>query len=390
MKMPHRPFGRTGQQVSILGFGCMRLPVLDGRHERIDVPLATKMLRYAIDHGVNYVDTAFPYHSATFGDAPGASEAFVGEVLADGYRDQVLVATKQPGWLVKSRVDMDRILAGQLRRLRTQHIDCYLLHGLDAAQFQRLEGQGALEFLDEAKAEGWIRFAGFSYHDDAAAFAPIVDAYDWDFCQIQYNYMDLEYQAGAAGLAYAADRGLAVVVMEPLKGGRLASPVPKPIQALWDEAPVKRSPVGWALRFVWDDSRVSLLLSGMSTMEQVVENVELASEGRPASLSAGELAAIGRVQEAYKARTVVDCTGCRYCMPCPQGIDIPMLFSSLNNASLFDDLAEERRGYDMDVGTGHTAPASACTQCGQCAEACPQQLDVTRELASVAKIFEQG
>jgi predicted aldo/keto reductase-like oxidoreductase len=389
MKMLHRPFGRTGQQVSILGFGCMRLPVLGGRHERINVPLATKMLHYAIEHGVNYVDTAFPYHGSS-GEEPGASEPFVGEVLAGGYREKVMIATKLPVWLVKSKKDMGSLLAGQLERLRTDRIDCYLLHGLDAAMFQRLEGLGVLEFLDAAKSDGRIRFAGFSFHDDASAFAPIVDAYDWDFCQIQYNYMDLDYQAGAAGLAHAADRGLAVVVMEPLKGGRLASSVPKPIQALWDEAPVKRSPVGWALRFVWDDSRVSLLLSGMSTMEQVVENVELASEGSPASLSAAELAVIGKVQEAYRSRTVVDCTACRYCMPCPQGINIPLVFSCLNNASLFDDLVGERISYNMDIQFGHTAPASACTQCGQCAEACPQQLDVTRELASVAEIFEQG
>jgi predicted aldo/keto reductase-like oxidoreductase len=388
--MLYRPFGRTGERVSILGFGCMRLPVVEGRHQDIDVPLATKMLHYAIDHGVNYVDTAFPYHSAVFGDTPGASEPFVGQALAGGYRDKVLVATKQPVWLVKSRKDMGEILAGQLERLRTECIDCYLLHSLNGAEFERLAGLGVLEFLDQVKADGRIRFAGFSFHDENAAFAPIVDAYDWDFCQIQYNFMDLDYQAGAAGLAYAADRGLAVVVMEPLKGGRLAGPVPPSVQTLWDSAPTSRTPAAWALRFVWDDSRVSVVLSGMSDMEQVVENVEVASEGYPASLSAAEVATIGKVQEAYKARTVVDCTGCRYCMPCPAGIDIPMLFDALNNASLFDALEGERAEYRMHVGAGHTAPASACTECGQCVEACPQQLDVTREMASVAKTFEDG
>jgi predicted aldo/keto reductase-like oxidoreductase len=387
--MLYRPFGRTGVRVSILGFGCMRLPVVGGRHQDIDIPLATKMLHYALDHGVNYVDTAFPYHSAAFNDTPGTSEAFVGEALA-GRRGKVLVATKLPGWLVKSRKDMDRILAGQLERLRTEEIDCYLLHGVDGPEFNRLAGLGALDFLDDAKARGKIRFAGFSFHDQGAAFAPIVDAYDWDLCQIQYNYMDVEYQAGAAGLAYAADRGLAVVVMEPLKGGRLAGPVPATIKTLWETAPVRRAPVEWALRFVWDDSRVSLLLSGMSAMEQVKENVELASEGQPASLSTAELAVIGKVQEAYRMRTVVDCTGCGYCMPCPQGIDIPRLFSFLNDAALFDNLAEEKRTCGIAVATGQTAPASACTECGQCVEACPQQLDVTRELAGVARTFEEN
>jgi predicted aldo/keto reductase-like oxidoreductase len=388
VRMLYRPFGRTGERVSILGFGCMRLPVIGGSYGNIDMPLATEMLRYAIDEGLNYVDTAYPYHSAAFDGTPGASEPFVGQALADGYRDKVMIATKLPVWRVNARNDMDEILDGQLERLCTDRIDCYLLHGLNAGQFKRMSELGALEFLDKAKKQGRIRFAGFSFHDDGAAFAPIVDAYDWDFCQIQYNYMDLEYQAGAAGLAYAADRGLGVVVMEPLKGGRLATQPPPSIQGVWDAAPVKRSPAGWALRFVWDDSRVSLLLSGMSTMEQVVENVALASEGKPASLSAIEVMAIGKAQEAYAARTVVDCTACRYCMPCPEGIDIPKMFSLLNDASLFGNVAEERRGYEMEVGSGHSAAASACTKCGQCAEACPQQLDVPRELAGVAKTFE--
>ncbi len=387
--MLYRPFGRTGERVSILGFGCMRLPILGGRHQDIDEPRATEMLRYALDQGVNYVDTAYPYHSAAFDGTPGASESFVGQVLAGGHRDKVLLATKLPGWLVTARKDMDRILAGQLERLRTERIDCYLLHGVDGPEFTRLAGLGALSFLDDAKAQGRVRYAGFSFHDQAAAFAPIVDAYDWDFCQIQYNYMDVEYQAGAAGLAYAADRGLGVVVMEPLKGGRLAGPVPASIQALWKAAPARRTPVGWALRFVWDDSRVNVVLSGMSTMEQVRENVALALEGRPASLSTAELAAIGRVQEAYRARTIVDCTGCGYCLPCPQGLDIPRLFSFLNDAALFDNLAEECRSYRIAVGAGQTAPASACSECGQCVEACPQQLDVTRELAGVAKTFAE-
>lgn len=213
--MLYRPLGRTGEEVSILGFGCMRLPVINGRHDRIDVPLATKMLHYAFERGVNYVDTAFPYHGASFDDTPGSSEGFLGEAL-DGYRDKILVATKLPGWLVESRADMDRLLAGQLERLRTDHIDCYLLHSLGAAMWEKLAGLGVRDFLDRDKADGRIRYAGFSYHDDPPAFAPIVDAYDWDLCQIQYNFLDVDYQAGAAGLAYAADRGLGVVVMEPL------------------------------------------------------------------------------------------------------------------------------------------------------------------------------
>jgi uncharacterized protein len=388
MTMLYRPFGRTGENVSILGFGAMRLPFLDGRRECIDVPLATEMLHYALVHGVNYVDTAFPYHGASFDDTPGSSEGFVGDVLAAGYRDRVLVATKLPHWLVESREDMDRILAGQLQRLRTDRIDCYLLHGIGAGPWEKLKSCGALDFLDEAKADGRIRYAGFSYHDVPEHFAPIVDGYDWDFCQIQYNFLDIEYQAGAAGLAHAAAKGLAVVVMEPLKGGRLAAPVPAPIQALWDDRRIARTPQDWALRFVWDDARVSLLLSGMSSMEQVVENVALASDGRPGSLTDADHRVIAAVREAYRARTAVDCTGCRYCMPCPQGIDIPLVLGKVNDASLFENLEEEKRSYSIEVTLKHTAPASECIECGQCTDACPQRLEVSEELKKAVRLFE--
>jgi len=385
--MLYRPFGKTGEQVSTLGFGCMRLPVIGDRRDNIDAALATEMLHYALDRGVNYVDTAFPYHGVSFDATPGASEAFVGEALA-GYRDKVLVATKQPGWLVNERADMDGLLAGQLERLRTDHIDCYLLHGLGASMWKKLLDLGVLEFLDKARADGRVRYAGFSFHDESAAFAPIVDAYDWDFCQIQYNFMDVDYQAGAAGLAYAADKGLAVIIMEPLKGGRLAGRVPADVQGLWDLAPVPRTPVEWALRFVWDDPRVSTLLSGMSTMEQVVENVEIAERAAARSLTAEELGLIRQAEKAYRDRTVVDCTACGYCMPCPSNIDIPFVLSCVNNASLFDDPMGEKAAYHINVDLGNTASASECSECGQCEKACPQQLSVIEELARAVKMFE--
>ncbi|MBN1320358.1 MAG: aldo/keto reductase [Thermoleophilia bacterium] len=382
-----RPLGRTGEQVSVLGFGCMRLPVIDGRRDFIDVPRATEMLYYALDQGVNYVDTAWAYHGASF-DAPGNSEVFLGDALAGGYRDKVLVATKLPPSQVKAREDMDAILAGQLERLRTDYIDCYLLHGLDANMWARMVELGALEFLDTAKADGRIRYAGFSFHDDLSVFTPIVDAYDWDFCQIQYNYMDTEFQAGAAGLAYAAERGLGIVVMEPLKGGRLSAPVPAPIQGLLDAAPDKRSATEWALRFIWDDPRVSVVLSGMSTMEQVVENVDIASRAEPGSLGPGGVTLIEQLREAFRARTPVDCTGCRYCLPCPEGITIPMVLGFVNDAALFDALEAEQGGYDIMVMLGQTAPASACVECGQCEEACPQHLEIIKEMAGASRLFD--
>jgi len=386
MNMLYRSLGRTGEKVSVLGFGCMRLPVIDGRRDHIDIPLATQMVRYAIDHGVNYFDTAYSYHGSSLTE-PGMSETFVGEVLG-GCRDKVLIATKLPHWVVESRQDMESILGGQLERLRTDRIDCYLLHGMNQESWAKLLGLGVLEFLEAAKADGRIRFAGFSYHDEPQHFAPIVDGYGWDFCQIQYNYMDTEYQAGAAGLAYAGDKNLGVVVMEPLKGGRLAGRVPEPVRALWDTSPVQRSPVEWALQFVWNDPRVTSLLSGMSTMEQVVDNVRMASKAEADSLGPEELTVIEKVRDAYRGLTVVDCTGCRYCLPCPQGIDIPSVFAALNNAALFDALELERESYNVEVMSGRSARASECVSCGQCEDACPQQLQVIEEMAKASGVLD--
>lgn len=385
--MLYRSFGRTGEDVSILGFGCMRLPILEGKRDHINVPLATRMLHYAIDNGVNYVDTAFPYHGTSF-QAPGMSETFVGEALSGGYRDRVMLATKLPPWVVETQADMDSVLAGQLERLRTDHVDCYLLHGLHEATWQKMLDVGALEFLDAALADGRIRYAGFSFHDKVPLFKKIVDSYDWTFCQMQYNYMDEQYQAGLEGLRYASDRGIGVVVMEPLKGGRLAGRVPAEIQALWDEATVKRSPSDWALRYVWNDPGVSTVLSGMGAMEQVVANVAAAEGAMPGSLTADELRLIGKVREAYRARTVVDCTACGYCLPCPSGINIPVVLGELNDASLFDDSTAEKASYQIGLELKTSTKASSCTRCGQCEEACPQNVPVADKLEDAVRLFE--
>lgn len=385
--MLYRPFGKTGEHVSILGFGAMRMPVIDHRHDQVDIPLATKMIRYAIDNGVNYVDTAYAYHGSSV-TQPGTSESVVGRALQGGYRDKTLVATKLVGWSVESRADMDTVLARQLANLRTDHIDCYLLHGIGAEGWERFLRLGVLEFLDVAKADGRIRFAGFSFHDEPSAFQPIVDGYDWDFCQIQYNYMDVDYQAGREGLRYAARRGLGVVVMEPVKGGRLAGRVPDEVQSIWDSAAVRRSPAEWALRFVWDDPDVSLLLSGMSTMEQVVENVRIAGEADAKSLNETESALIDKVRRVYEQRTVVPCTACRYCMPCPEGIDIPMVLAFLNDASLYDNAAGEKVHYHINKELGGTASVSVCTKCGQCVDACPQQIQVPDFMEECTRLFE--
>jgi uncharacterized protein len=380
--MLYRELGGTGEKVSILGFGAMRLPILDGRPDDVDVPLATQMLHYAIDAGVNYLDTAYPYHGVAE-DRPGASEGFLGAALAGGYREKLLLATKMPHWLINTREDMDRHLAGQLERLKTDRLDCYLVHGVHAGVVEKLMGLGLVDFLDAARADGRIRFAGFSYHGEPDEFAPTVEAYDWDLCQIQYNYMDIDFQAGEAGLRYAAGKGLGVVVMEPLKGGRLAGQVPAEVRAIWDSAPVHRTAAEWGLRFVWNDPGVSLLLSGMSTMEQIVGNIEATERGTAGSLTAEDMRRIGEARRIFREQIAIDCTGCRYCMPCPSGVDIPGVFTRLNAASLYHNMALEKHDYQLFVHE----KASACSQCGECEEKCPQGLAIRDGLAEAVNVF---
>ena len=285
--MLYRKLGKTGEKVSILGFGCMRFPTLDGSHDKIDEPLATEMLHHAIDHGVNYIDTAYPYHAASPTEG-GMSEIFVGNALKNGYREKVNLATKLPIWLVQSREDMDRYLNEQLQRLQTNHIDFYLLHGINQRFWEILKEFDVFEFLDSAIEDGRIKYAGFSFHDEFKVFREVVNSYNWSFCQIQYNYMDEDFQAGKTGLKYADDKGIGTIIMEPLRGGCLTKNIPDDIQAIWNEAEVKRSPAEWALRFLWDKPEVDVVLSGMSNMEQVRENLEISKEGYPDTLTKSE------------------------------------------------------------------------------------------------------
>ncbi|HEX7715494.1 MAG TPA: aldo/keto reductase, partial [Bacillota bacterium] len=266
--MQYRPFGKSGFQVSALGFGAMRLPLEGGK---IDEAQATRMVRYAIDRGVNYVDTAYPYHD-------GASEVFLGSALKDGYRDKVKLTTKMPSWLIQTAADFDKYLDEQMKRLQVDHLDFYLLHSLDGERWPKLRDLGVLEWAEKAIAAGRFSHLGFSFHHGPEVFRSIVDGYDhWALAQIQYNYMDVENQAGIAGLKYAASKGIPVVIMEPLLGGKLTAP-PRPVQAIWDSAAQKRTPVGWALAWLWDQPEVATVLSGMSSMEQVEENVALAEK----------------------------------------------------------------------------------------------------------------
>jgi predicted aldo/keto reductase-like oxidoreductase len=370
--MQYRAFGKLDWKPSALGFGAMRLPVIDSDHSKINEPQATRMLRYAIDHGVNYVDTAYPYHQ-------GTSETFVGRALQDGYRQRVKLATKLPSWLVKAPEDFDQYLNEQLGRLQMETIDFYLLHGLDEEKWHKLRDLNVLNWAEKAMADGRIGHLGFSFHDRYQVFQEIVDAYDqWTFCQIQYNYMDEEHQAGTKGLKYAADKGLAVVVMEPIRGGQLARNLPQAVMELFDSAARKRSPADWALQWVWSHPEVSLVLSGMSTLEQVKQNVASASQSGPGTLRADELALIARVRDKYRELCPIPCTQCQYCLPCPSGVNIPRVLEIYNEAIMYNDRRRARALYNW---LKEEERADSCTQCAQCEELCPQEIEIVKWLA---------
>jgi len=376
--MNYRKFGKLDFQASILGFGCMRLPVLDDDSSKINESEAISMIRHAIDNGVNYVDTAYPYHQ-------GQSELLVGKALQNGYREKVKLATKLPVFQCQSYEDFDRFLNEQLEKLATDHIDFYLLHGLNKSTWENARKLGIEHFLEKALADGRIHYAGFSFHDEFPVFKGIVDAYPWTFCQIQYNYMDTEFQAGTQGLNYAAEKGLAVIVMEPIKGGKLAQKPPQSILDLWDQAKVKRTPAEWALRWVWNHPEVSLLLSGMGTREQVEENLRLADLAEPNTLSREELLLIEKIKKQYRSLTKVDCTACGYCQPYPSGVNIPRNFSLYNDAHIYDDFAFSLFAYNTFF-TPETR-ASACIECGACEEACPQQISIREHLKEIQRSF---
>jgi predicted aldo/keto reductase-like oxidoreductase len=375
--MKYRKFGKLDWKVSALGFGAMRLLVLNEEHSNINEPEAIKMLRYAIDHGVNYIDSAYFYHR-------GNSEVVVGKALKDGYREKVRIATKLPCGDVKSPADFDRLLNEQLKRLQDKKVDFYLLHGLNKVEWAKVRDFGVIKWAEGAMKDGRIGRLGFSFHDSYDVFQNIVDAYDdWVLCQIQYNYMDEQLQAGTKGLEYAHKKGLAVVVMEPIRGGRLAKP-PEKVAKIWDSAPVRKTPQEWALRWVWNHPEVTLALSGMSNMQQVIENIGYAENSQPHNLTAAELALIERARDAYVSLTAVSCTACRYCMPCPNDVDIPRVFEFYNEAMVYNTVDEQRRMYNNPRFKERSA--DKCIKCDQCVEKCPQKLPIP-ELLEKAHAF---
>ena len=380
--MLYREVPKTGDRLSILGFGCMRLAQKNGT---IDEERATRQLHYAIDNSVNYVDTAWPYHA-------GESEPFVGRALAGGYRERVKLATKLPAWLVHTRADMDRFLDAQLKKLATSKIDYYLVHSLNGTTWDQVQALGVADFLDRAQADGRIVNAGFSFHGLREDFKRIVDAYPWRFCQIQYNYLDEKAQAGTEGLRYAAAKRLAVIVMEPLRGGALAAvPQPPAIEELWRQAKTHWTPAEWALRWVWNHPEVTLALSGMNSEAQVEENLRLASEVLPDSLRADEVDLVASVGRKYREVMKVGCTGCAYCQPCPSSVNIPECFSLLNALYTFGQTQIAPFMYVVRMGgllTGTPGYASQCSHCRDCVEKCPQGLDIPDLLEQVVADFE--
>jgi uncharacterized protein len=376
--MEYRKFGKLDWKVSALGFGAMRLPVVGEKAAPmgpdIDEPEAVRMIRHSIDKGVNYVDTAYPYHG-------GKSEVVVGKALKDGYRERVKLATKMPSWFMTSYADFDKYLNEQLGKLQTDHIDFYLLHSMNKDLWPKLRDLDVLRWVQNTIADGRIGHIGFSFHDSLDMFKEIVDAYDqWTFCQIQFNYMDIEFQAGTAGLHYAAEKGLAVVVMEPLRGGALSKEPPASVKKILKDAGIQCSSADLALQWLWNQPEVSVVLSGMTAMPHVVENVASADHSGIGRMNANELAVVEGIREEYRKLSPIPCTGCAYCMPCPSGVDIPHAFAQYNDAIMYDDPRTARFRY-RQVPKGSWA--DNCVECLECEEKCPQEIKISEWLKKV-------
>lgn len=371
---------KNGDQLSILGFGCMRFPLKGGG---IDEERSTKMIRDAIENGVNYFDTAYFYHN-------GKSEALLGNALTGGYRERVMIATKLPPFMVSKLEGAKKILANQISKLKTDYIDYYLLHMLtDKATFDRMVDLGVMEWLERLKKERTIHNIGFSFHGGKVDFEEILQAYPWDFCQIQYNYLDENNQATKSGLQLAHSLGIPVVVMEPLRGGKLVNNLPEEVIKAFQKYDKKRTPAEWALRWIWNHPEVNVVLSGMSDEAQLEENIKIARDADTNSLTEEELEIFDRVKDIMLEKTKVPCTSCGYCMPCPFGVDIPGCFASYNDKYLLG-IKNNRWKYMQTLGvlSKQAAYASICKECGKCEKLCPQNIEIRKQLAAVRKEME--
>ena len=370
--MKYRTMGKLGIEASAFGLGCMRFNGEASGDSVIDEQKAISLIRRAIDGGVTYLDTAYVYLDKT-------SEIVLGKALLDGYRDRVTIATKMPMEAVKNRADMEALLAEELRKLQTDHIDFYLMHGINKEKWEYFKSIGAPEFFDDMKREGKIRYKCFSFHGPYEDFEYVINDWDWDMVQIQYNFMDVDNQAGTRGLELAGSKGIPVVIMEGLLGGRLAN-APDNVQALYDAFPVKRSAVEWAFRWLCNHPEVSVVLSGCNEAEQIDENLRIFDTVDTGIMSEEELKLIDEVREAYISRTKIGCTGCRYCMPCPNGVNIPGIFSAWNNWSLYGTDPKEDWMFRMILEKNNGA--DNCVSCAACDAACPQHLNIIESLVS--------
>ncbi len=368
--MKYRTMGKLGIQTSAFGLGCMRFNGAASGDSAIDEEKAISLIRRAIDGGVTYLDTAYVYLNKT-------SEIVLGKALKDGYRDKVTIATKMPLGAVHDRESMEALLQEELDKLQTDHIDFYLMHGINRESWEKFKAIGAPQFFDDMKKAGRIRFKCFSFHGPYADFEYILNDWDWDMVQIQYNFMDVNNQAGLRGLELAGSKGIPVVIMEGLLGGRLAK-APDNVQALYDAFPVRRSAVEWAFRWLCNHPQVAVVLSGCNEMEQIEENLRIFDTVGAGIMSKDELKLMENVRAAYMSRTKIGCTGCRYCMPCPNGVNIPGIFSAWNNVSLYD--TNPKWDWNLQQIEKQDAGADKCAACGACEAACPQHLNIIEEL----------
>ena len=374
--MQYRTFKKLDREVSLLGMGAMRLP--ETEDGQINEPEAIDIIRSAIDAGINYVDTAFGYHN-------GKSEGLVGKALRDGYREKVLLADKMPIWLAKDEEHMKEMFQTQLERLDTDYIDMYLVHSVNKPNWKRIKKLNLMPFLEEMKAAGKIKHIGFSFHDSYELFEEVLDSYPWEFCQIQLNYMDKDLQAGVKGLKLAAEKGLSVIIMEPLKGGKLTTGIPPTVQELWNNAPVKRTPAEWGFKWLANMPEVTLILSGMSSGEQLQQNIATVSAADLNVLSDEERELIDKVSDEYNRLIKYSCTGCEYCLPCPQKLKIPDLIDTLNEWNIYGQNPATKMEYIEWVPEGRHA--SDCISCKACEKKCPQGLPIAQIMKETSEIF---
>jgi len=381
--MQHRQYGKLGYEVSALGLGCMRLPriIREGQdHAEVDLEKAIELIRYAAENGITYFDSAFSYHNEQ-------SEAVLGEALDNGLREKVKIATKQPLGVMKTQGDIRRNLENTLKKLRTDHIDVYLIHNIQSGSWDEIKRRNIIGEYQKFRDEGMINAIGFSYHGRYPCFEDIMNHFDWDMCQIQQNMLDVDKVGTEEAIRLAGKKGCALVIMEPLRGGGLAN-APASVRALYNAYPVKRTPAEWAFRHLINYPEISCILSGMSTMEQLKQNIELFSrpDSVPNCLSDEEKRILKEAKENYEAIASIPCTGCGYCMPCPKGVNIPGIFSDYNAGGMFEDFSQPKRSYLFTKRS--KSDASQCVECGACEKKCPQHIGIRDQLKTAHESLE--